>query len=64
MDKFNRWPGLKDAMIQGYNARKVNCSCVHICVHIETSSLWAKFVNKKRCIRVRDVSEEDESIEF
>ena len=27
---------------QGNNARKVNCSCLHI----ETSSLWAEFVNK------------------
>ena len=29
---------------QGYNARKVNWSCVY---HIETSSLWAEFVKKK-----------------
>ena len=33
-------------------------------VHIETSSLWAEFVNKNRCISVRLVSEEDKSIEF
>ena len=31
---------------------------------IETSSLWAKFVNKNRCIYVRLVSEEVKSIEF
>ena len=24
-----------------------------LCVHIETSSLWAEFVNKNRCISVR-----------
>ena len=29
-----------------------------LCVHIETSFLWAKFVNKNRCISVRFVSEE------
>ena len=45
--------------LQGYNARKVNCSCVHI----ETSSLWAEFVNKNRGISVPLV-EEDKSIEF
>ena len=28
-----------------------------LCVHIETSSLWAEFVNKNRCISVRLVSE-------
>ena len=28
---------------QGYNARKV--SCIILCVHIETSSLWAELVN-------------------
>jgi len=27
-----------------------------LCVHIETSSLWAVFVNKNRCISVRLVS--------
>ena len=43
---------------QGNNARKVNCGCVYI----ETSSLWAEFVNKKRCTSVRVVSEEDKSI--
>ena len=31
-------------------------------VHIETSSLWAEFLNKNRCISVRFVSEEDKSI--
>ena len=33
-----------------------------LCVDIETSSLWAEFVNKKGCISVRVVSEEDKSI--
>ena len=40
---------------QGVNARKENCSCAHI----ETSSLWAEFVNKNRCISVRLESVED-----
>ena len=35
-----------------------------LCVHIETSSLWAEFVNKNRCINVSLVSEEDKSILF
>ena len=35
-----------------------------IAVHIETSSLWAEFVNKNRCISVRLVSEEVKSIKF
>jgi len=35
-----------------------------LCVHIETSSLWAEFVNKNRCISVRLVSEQDKSMEF
>ena len=30
--------------------------------YIETSSLWAEFVNKNRRISVRLVTEEDESI--
>ena len=30
----------------------------------KTSSLWAEFVNKNRCISVRLVSEEDKSIKF
>ena len=49
---------------QGYNSRKVNCSCVYSAysVHIETSSLLAEFVNKNRCISIRLVSEEDKSI--
>ena len=52
-------PGLQvDYQSQGYNARKVICSCVHI----KTSSLWAEFVNKNRCMSVRLVSEEDKSI--
>ena len=33
-------------------------------VHIETSSLWAEFVNKNRCISVRLVSEEVKSLNF
>ena len=37
---------------------------VVFCVHIETSSLWAEFVNKNRCISVRLVSEEVKSIKF
>ena len=49
-----------DQFDQGYNARKVNCSCVHI----ETSSLSAEFVNKNRCFSVRLVSDEDKSITF
>ena len=32
--------------------------------YIETSSLWAEFVNKKRCISVRLVYGEDKSIKF
>ena len=47
-------------VIQGYNARKVNFSCVHI----ETSSLWVEILNKNRCISVRLVSEEAKSIKF
>ena len=35
-----------------------------LCVHIETSSLWAEFVNKNRCNSVRLVSEEVKSIKF
>ena len=34
------------------------------CVHIETSSPWAEFVNKNRCISVRLVSEEVKSLNF
>ena len=49
---------------QGYNARTVYCSLRILCVHIETSSLWAEFVNKNWCICVRLVSEQDKSIEF
>ena len=38
--------------LQGTNARKVNFGC--LCwVPIKTSSLWAEFVNKNRCISVR-----------
>jgi len=35
-----------------------------LCVHIETSFLWAEFVIKNRCISVRLVSEEVKSINF
>ena len=38
-------------------------SCI-LCVHIETSSLWAEFVNKNRCISVRLVSEEVKALNF
>ena len=44
---------------QGYNARKVNCSCVYSAYISEPSSLWAEFVNKNRCISVRLVPEEE-----
>ena len=37
---------------------------VILCVHIETSSLLAEFVNKNRCISVRLVYEEVKSIKF
>ena len=37
---------------------------VVFCVHIETSSLWAEFVNKNRCINVGLVFEEVKSIKF
>jgi drug/metabolite transporter superfamily protein YnfA len=50
-------------LMQGCNARKVNCGRVYSAyVHIETSSLWAEFVNKNRCISVCLVSEEVKSI--
>ena len=45
--------------MQECNARKVNCGCVHI----ETSSLWAEFVNNNRYISVRSVFEEGGSME-
>ena len=49
---------------QGCNARKVNCGYEYFAyiLKVETSSLWAEFVNKNRCISVRLVSEEDKSI--
>ena len=37
---------------------------VDTCVHIETRSLWAEFVNNNRCISVRLVSEEVKGIKF
>ena len=42
---------------------KLIVKCI-LCVHIETSSLRAEFVNKNRCISVRLVSEEVKSIKF
>ena len=48
---------------QGYNARKVNCSCVYS-AYILNCSLWADIANKNRCISVRLVSEKNKSIEF
>ena len=47
---------------QGYNARKVQLRILS--VHIETSALWAEFVNQNRCISVRLVSEEVKGIKF
>ena len=35
-----------------------------LCVHVETSSLWAEFVNKNRCISVRLVSDEIKALNF
>ena len=49
------WVGECD---QSTNARKVNC------VHIETSSLWAEFVNKNICISARLVSEGIKTFNF
>ena len=74
--KPQRWCKIHDGLIdrrywyfhetkyQGFNARKVNCGCVYSAYIYETSSLWAEFVNKNRCISVRLVSEEDKSIQF
>ena len=42
---------------------KLIALCI-LCVHFETSSLWAEFVNKNRCISVHLVSEEGKSIKF
>ena len=53
-----------DACIQGCNARKVNCCCVYSAYVFKTSSFWAEFKNKSRCISVRLVSEEVKSIKF
>ena len=49
---------------QGNEASKVNCCCVFSAFILQTSSLWAVFVNKKRYISVTLVSEEDKSIQF
>ena len=49
-------------ILKGVMQRKL--IAVVFCVHIETSSLWAGFVNKNRCISVRLVSEEVKSIKF
>ena len=62
---YRSWFAERHHLIQVYNARKVNCSCARIlCVHIKTSSLWAEFVNKNRCIHVRLVSEDVKSIKL
>ena len=50
-----KWSVKRYKPIQGYNTRKV---------HIETSSLWAEFVNMSRCLSACLVSEEVKSIEF
>ena len=55
---------LTDKKGQGCNERKVNCGCVCSVYIFETSSLWAEFVSKNRCISVRLVSEEVKSIKF
>ena len=44
------------------DASKVLMQGKLIAVHIETSSLWAEFVKKNRCISVRLVSEENKGI--
>ena len=66
ISKFHENRILLDRPCQGTNARKVNCVRLYLlrilCVHIETSSLWAEFVNKNRCITVRLVSEKVKSI--
>ena len=56
MDNIHVTIAEDDGLVQGTNPRKVNC------VHIETSSLWAEFLNKNRCISVSLVSEENKSI--
>ena len=49
---------------QGYNARKVNCSCVYSAYILKPVLSGRNFVNKNRCISVRLVSEEVKSIKF
>jgi len=51
---------------QGWNRKGKESQlrlCI-LCVHIETSSLWAECVNNNRCISVHLVSEEVKSIKF
>ena len=54
---------LREKGPRGGKGKLILRSCI-LCVHIETSSLWAEFVNKNRCISVRLVSEEVKSIKF
>ena len=53
-------------LTQGYNIRKVNCSCVYSAYILKSvfSSESSEFVNKNRCISIRLISEEDKSIYF
>ena len=44
--------------------RKLIAVAYTLRTYIETSSLWAEFVNKNRCISVCLVSEEVKSIKF
>ena len=51
--------------VQVKNVRQgKSIAVVYTLCHIETSSLWAEFVNNNRCISVRLVSEEVKSIKF
>ena len=49
-------------LTQGYNARKVNCSCVYSAYILKP--VLSEFVNKNTCISARLVSEEVKSIQF
>ena len=49
-------------LTQGYNARKVNFSCVYFAYILKP--VLSEFVKKNRCISVRLVSEEVKSIKF
>ena len=50
--------GMPKVLMQG----KLIAVVYTLCTYIETSSFWAEFVNKNRCISLRRVSEEDKSI--